>query len=106
MKNKNEADKKLRELLQELKGKNQTMKFIQCDNAGENTAESELKRQATESIIQVTRAWGIEMELTAPHTPKQNGVTERAIALIEERAIALLEDGSFTDKQRDRLWAE
>jgi len=106
LKAKNEAGKKLKELLQELKGKQQSTKYIRCDNAGENTAENESKKRATESIVQVARTWGIEMELTAPHTPKQNGVAERAIALIEERATALLEDGSFTEKQRDRLWAE
>ena len=44
LKTKNEAGKKLRELLQELKDKNQSTKFIRCDNAGENTAENESKK--------------------------------------------------------------
>ena len=85
------------------KGKNCDCKFIRCDNAGENTAEGDSKDAYTKSVMSVAKHYGIEMELTAPYTLKQNGVAERAIALIKEKATVLLEDGKFDEKQRARL---
>lgn len=59
--------------------KNTRVKFIRCDNGGENIA-----------LRDYCAARGIEMELTVPRHSVQNGVAERAIGDVFQRARCLM----------------
>ena len=56
------------------------MKIIRCDNAGENKV---LERESDKNEL------GIIFEYTAPGTPQQNGVVERAFVTVMGRARAI-----------------
>ena len=66
-KKKDHLEDKIKELLIFLKGKGIKVQFVRCDNAGENTA----------GLQSLCTKWGVNMEFTAPHTPKHNGVVKR-----------------------------
>ena len=70
---------------------------IRCDNAGENKMLKELIDN---------ESWGVKMEYTAPGTPQQNGVVERAFATLYGRVRAMLNGAQLNDKLRHSLWAE
>ena len=70
-----------------VKSANHTVKFVRCDNAGENVNQLQ---DACEGIT------GITMEYTAPYTPEQNGVVERAFASVRNRGYALMIDARLT----------
>jgi hypothetical protein len=46
------------------------------------------------------------MEFTAPHTPQQNGVAERAITVVKEMALAMMIAAGINLEGRQKLWAE
>lgn len=48
------------------------------------------------------RANGVDVQVTAPETPKQNGVAERYNRTLAERAVAMMEDAGLTKA----MWAE
>ena len=72
------------------------IKYIRCDNAGEN-----LKHITTLGL-----EFGFELECTAPHTPKHNGKVERGFAVIRERAVAMMIDAKLAPEFQKQLWAE
>jgi len=49
-----------------MKGRGTPVKFLCCDNAGENE----------KYVKQLCDKYGIQPEFTAPNTPQQNGVVE------------------------------
>ena len=63
-------------LIRELRNKGKTVKYIRCDNAGENL---KLKEECDRLNL------GIEFEFTAPNTPQQNGIVERKFATLYGR---------------------
>jgi transposase InsO family protein len=65
---------KINELVGFINGmRDRKVKFIRCDNAGENTkAEAVLNKEGH----------GIKFEFTAPGTPQQNGKVERKLATL------------------------
>ena len=73
------------------------VKYIRCDNAGENTS---LEKAAQEQGL------GITFEYSAPGTPQQNGIVERAFATLMGRARAMMNQAGFTKTKRNQLWAE
>ena len=76
------------------------LKFIRCDNAGENITH---KKESLRTLANKLQA---KLELTSADTPQQNGVAERAIALTVEKGTALLEHAGFPQAVRNRMWAE
>ena len=48
----------------------------------------------------------INFEFTAPNTPQQNGIVERAFATLYNRARAMLANMDADEKLRQMLWAE
>ena len=76
--------------------KNQ-VKIIRCDNAGENKV---LERESDKSEL------GIIFEYTAPGTPQQNGVVERAFVTVMGKARAMMNHAGFTMAKRHQLWCE
>ena len=70
------------------------MKIIRCDNAGEN------------KVLERESELGILFEYTAPGTPQQNGVVERAFVMVMGRARAMMNHAGFTMAKRQQLWCE
>ena len=79
-----------------LKGASVTVKYLHCDNAGENV----------KGLTEVCHAHGISLELTAPHTPQTNGVVERKFVTIRDRAQAMMLGARLDDEHQGKLWAE
>ena len=85
-KTKNQLEKNIAGLIEELESKGFPVKFIRMDNGGENKA-----------LIELCRVKGIVAEVTPPHTPQYNGVVERKFATIKNcstsgTSVAGLED--------------
>ena len=49
---------------------------------------------------------GIIFQYTAPGTPKQNGVVERAFVTVMGTARAMINHAGFTMAKRQQLWCE
>ena len=73
------------------------LKFIRCDNGGENY---ELEKSC------IKEGLNIKFEFTARHTPQQNGVVERAFATLYGRIIENLNGASIQGDDRRKYWAE
>ena len=73
------------------------MKIIRCDNAGENKV---LERESDKNEL------GIIFEYTAPGTPQQNGVLEKAFVTVMEKARAIMNHAGFTMAKRQQLQCE
>ena len=54
-------------MIRELRNKGKTVKYIRCDNTGENI---KLKEECDRLNL------GVEFEFTALNTPQQNGIVE------------------------------
>jgi hypothetical protein len=95
---KNETEKKVVKLIKDLKAKHgKIVKYIRCDNAGENVRlEAACKKEGL----------GIQFEFTAPGTPQQNGKVERKFATLYARVRAMLNQAGVTETLRHGLWAE
>jgi len=98
LKAKSDLKDKLIPFVKELKAKdNKIVRYIRLDNAGENTSfEEQCKKEGL----------GITFEYSAPGTPQQNGVVERAFATLYGRVRAMMNHACFSRKARDDLWAE
>ena len=73
------------------------VKIIRCDNAGENRVLERVSDKNESGII---------FEYTAPGTPQQNGVVERAFVTGSGRARAMMNHAGFTMAKRQQLWCE
>ena len=71
--------------------------IIRCDNAGKHKV---LERESEKNEL------GISFEYTAPGTPQQNGVVERAFVMVMGRARAMMNHAGFTMAKRQQLWCE
>ena len=67
------------------------------DNAGENKM---LAKSCDHNEM------GIKFEYTAPGTPQQNGVVERAFVTLIGRQRAMMNHAGFTVKKRQEMWCE
>jgi hypothetical protein len=68
LKNKLDLKVKIKTLLTDLKIANRNVKFIRCDNAGENMT---MKNDPE------VKSFGIKFEFSGPRTPQRNGKVER-----------------------------
>ena len=73
------------------------IEHIRCDNAGENRA---LEDECIEKDL------GIIFEYTAPGTPQQNGVVERAFATMLGKTRAIMNGAGFDEKKHHLFWTE
>ena len=98
LKKKNEQVEPIIDWIKALKARHKIqVKIIRCDNAGENKV---LERQSDKKEL------GISFEYTAPGTPQQNGVVERAFVTVMGRAGAMMNHAGFTMAKRQQLWCE
>ena len=98
LKKKNEQVEPIINWIKALKARHKIqVKIIRCDNAGENKV---LERESDKNEL------GIIFEYTAPVTPQQNGVVERAFVTVMGRARAMMNHAGFTMAKRQQLWCE
>ena len=95
-KTKKEIDEYYEEVCKFLKSKGYKMKYLRCDNAGENV----------KGLKQVALKYGVEMEFTAPHTPQFNGIVERRFPVLIGKAKAMMHAAKLTVSAKKMLWAE
>jgi len=98
LKKKGDLSKIVRELINDLKAKIQkTVKYIRCDNAGENKSlEKDAKRDGL----------GIQFEWTAQGTPQQNGRVERKFKTLYGRVRAMFKEAGLTEEIKNGIWSE
>ena len=96
VKKKNLLSKIVDELLIKLFAAKYVIKYLRCDNAGENL----------ENLSSVCTKHGIQIEYTAPNTPQQNGVVERKFVTIRDRSCAAMINAKLNDEFQGLLWAE
>jgi hypothetical protein len=80
-----------RQLFARLKASGRTVKFLQCDNAGEH--QEDLRKLCHEEC-------GIQLEFVAPYTPQHNGVLERCFATDGSRALAMMLDAQWDSEHQ------
>ena len=98
LKKKNEQVESIIHWIKALKARHKIqVKLIRYDNAGENKV---LERESDKNEL------GISFEYTAPVTPQQNGVVERAFVMVMGRARAMMNHAGFTMAKRQQLWCE
>ena len=73
------------------------MKIVRCDNAGENIV---LERESDKNELRII------IEYTAPGTPQQNGVVERAFVTVRGRARPMMNHAGFTMAKIHQMWCE
>ena len=73
------------------------VKIMRCDNTGEN---KDLERVSDKNELRNI------FEYTAPGTPQQNGVVERAFVTVMGRARAMINHAGLTMAKRQQLWCE
>ena len=75
------------EFIKDLKPHGKVVKYIRCDNAGENISfENECKKEGL----------GIKFEYTSPNSPQFNGRVERKFATLYSRVRANLNGAKLT----------
>ena len=75
------------------------IKYIRCDNAGENVSlQKELQNH--------DKLRDIRFEFTPRDSPQFNGKAERKIAVLTARVRSLLTAAGLTEALRQKLWAE
>ena len=98
LKKKNEQVEPIIDWIKALKARHKIqVKIIRCDNAGENKV---LERESDKNDF------GIIFEYTAPGTPQQNGVVERACVTVMGRARAMMNHAGFPMAKRQQLCCE
>jgi hypothetical protein len=83
-------------------GKGYDVKFLRCDNGGENVS-LEL-REICEGGLGSGRF--VQIEYTARDTPQHNGIVERRFATDGQRALAMMLDRNWSEATRLRMWCE
>jgi hypothetical protein len=99
LKQKNHTAERVMELLLKLFGSGCNVKYIRCDNAGENKdLENKCKKH--------DKLCNIQFEYTPRDSPQYNGKAERKIAVLTGRVRSMLTAAGLPDKLRPKLWAE
>jgi Reverse transcriptase (RNA-dependent DNA polymerase) len=99
LKRKSDLPALMMRFLRRMKARGTPVKFIRCDNAGENV---DLKNKCQ----QTTDLNDIEFEFTARDSPQFNGRIERKFATLTGRVRAMLNAAKLTQELRNQLWCE
>ena len=98
LKKKNKQVETIIDWIKALKARHEIqVNIFRCDNAGENEV---LERESDKDEL------GIIFEYTAPGTPPQNGVVERAFVTVMGRARAMMNHAGFAMAKRQQWWCE
>jgi hypothetical protein len=102
IKTKYQLPEEVRMLLTMLFGKGYKVKFLRCDNGGENFS-LELKEICGGGL---GTGRYVQIEYTSRDTPQHNGVVERRFATDGQRALAMMLDRNWSEATRHRMWCE
>jgi transposase InsO family protein len=94
---KSDLGKTMLNLVKKLQTNGTKIRYICCDNAGENLKFQELLE---------TEGHKFQFEFMAPGTPQQNGMVERMFATLMGRVRSMMNRARFTRAVRDAMWAE
>lgn len=97
LQSKNQQVPVLQGFIKTLKELGRPVKFIRCDNAGENES---LKKQLDQE------GSSIQFEYTARQTPQQNGKVERAFSSLYGRMRAMMLGAGLDERSKLKLWME
>ncbi len=92
MHQKSDLPKVFKQLLIELTACNKSPRRLHSDNGGEYRSKK---------MASICEDWGILQTFTAPHSPAQNGTSERTWRTLMEKARSLLKESHLEDK----FWA-
>jgi hypothetical protein len=97
LKHKADLKDKMFKLLTDLKIAGIVVKYIRCDDSGEN-----------KSFYNACRSNGylIKFEFSGPRTPQRNGKVERKFQTLYGRIRAMLNDAGLEDDVRSGVWSE
>ena len=99
VKHKSDMARTIVEIVKEIKVKHQKqVRYIRCDNAGENLL--------IEKEIITNKIKNINIKFTAPRTPEQNGIVERAFSVFYNRVRAMLNRAGFETGMMRQMRAE
>ena len=96
MSRKSELATKVSSILTELTAAGLILKYLRCDNAGENIKGFSVMYEKCNILI----------KLTAPYTPQQNGMVKQKFATIQDWSCTAMTKAKFTEKYHGLLWAE
>jgi transposase InsO family protein len=94
LKNKLNLKVKITTLSTDLKIANRNVKFIRCDNAGENMT---MKNDPE------FKSFGIKFEFSGPRTPQRNGKIERKFQTLYGRIREMLHEADLEGEWRDKI---
>jgi Reverse transcriptase (RNA-dependent DNA polymerase)/gag-polypeptide of LTR copia-type/Zinc knuckle len=97
MKNKSDLKGKVKTLLTDLKIAGINVKFIRCDDAGEN-----MSMKNDHDI----KSFGVKFEFSGPRTPQRNGKVERKFQTFYGRIRSMLNGAGLKGDLRNKIWAE
>ena len=97
LKKKSDLKEQVTNLIQELKTKDIEVKFVRCDDAGENIALEKHCKQIGMNVC---------FEYSGPRTPQRNGKVERKYQTLYGRIRAMLNGAGMKDEVRSGIWAE
>jgi hypothetical protein len=97
LKNKSELKSKVMTLLTDLKIAETNVKYIRCDDSGENKALFDACQ---------AQGYGVKFEFSGPRTPQQNGKVERKFQTFFGRIRAMLNSTGLKDHLRSGVWTE
>jgi transposase InsO family protein len=98
LKKKSDLSIEMLKFLQQRKLEGNPVRFIRLDNSGENKSFQD--KASTKGYAD------IKFEFTAPGTPQQNGVAERAFPTLLGRVRAMMNQAGFSHELRGLLWVE
>jgi hypothetical protein len=99
LKRKNDLAKTMMRFLRKMKARGTPVKYIRCDNAGEN---KDLKNKCDQS----TDLHDVEFEFTARDLPQFNGRIERKFATLQAHVRSMLNAAKLMQELRNLLWCE
>jgi hypothetical protein len=97
LKNKSDLKSKVMTLLTDLKIAGINVKYIRCDDFGDNKALFEACQ---------AQGYGVKFEFSVPRTPQQNGKVERKFQTFFGRIRAILNSAGLKDHLRSGVCAE
>jgi hypothetical protein len=96
MNNKSDLKARIKTLLTDSMIVNRIVKFIRCDDAGENITIKMIQR--SKHLVLNLSFWALE--------PLKNGKIERKFQILYGRIRALLNGAGLEDELRDKIWVE
>jgi hypothetical protein len=97
LKNKSNLKSKVMTLLTDLKIAEINVKYIRCNDSGENMALFDACQ---------AQGYGMKFEFSGPRTPQRNGKVERKFQNFFGRTRAMLNSAGLKDHLRSGVWVE